>query len=376
MSDRTVVLVIEGLAEDPVALEGMLERDDIAVVTVRSGREALEILIEQDVALAIIDVQIPEMGGFALAAQMRRVEKTRYVPIIFVTAGERDGASVIQGYASGAVDVLFKPIDDHVLRSKVDVFVTLAQQRRLVLEAERRHEMFLGILGHDLRTPLNATMLSAELALKLTHEEPLRELLDRIRGNAERMARMIEQLLDLTRLRVGGGIALSPVSADLRQLAGQAVLEFESVLTNRQGIRIEVGGNTAGTWDADRVLQIISNLVCNAVRHGSVDSPIRIIIDGTREDAVVLRVHNAGSPVPDELRKVLFEPFHRSARPREPHGLGLGLYITEQLVLAHGGSVSLETSSEAGTCFLVTMPRHCHDCGHRKQTTVNGRAAP
>jgi signal transduction histidine kinase len=356
MSHTTAVLVVEDLAEDPLALEEMLARDDVEVATARSEHEALEILLEQDVALAIIDVQMPEMDGFALAAMMRGMERTRYVPIIFITAGAGDRSHVYNAYESGAVDVLFRPIDPHVLRSKVDVFVTLERQRQLVLEAKRTHEMFVGILGHDLRTPLQATMTSAELALNRTNEAPVRELIERIRGNVGRMVQLIEQLLDLTRLRVGGGIALSLGSADLRHLAEQAVLELEGV---RQGILIEVVGDTTGTWDADRVLQIVSNLVGNAVRHGSVDSPIRIVIDGAREDAVVLRVHNSGSPIPDELRAELFEPFRRSdGRDRERPGLGLGLYITRQLVLAHRGSVSLESSTEAGTCFLVTMPRH------------------
>jgi len=364
MFHTTAVLVVEGLAEDPLALEGMLARDDVEVTTARSEREALEILREQDVALAIIDVQMPEMDGFALAAMMRGAERTRYVPIIFITAGAGDTSHVYKAYESGAVDMLFRPIDPHVLRSKVDVFVTLERQRQLVLEAEQTHEMFVGILGHDLRTPLQATMTSAELALNRTNEEPVRELIERIRGNVGRMVQMIEQLLDLTRLRVGGGIALSLGSTDLRHLAAQAVLELEGV---RQGILIEVVGDTAGTWDADRVLQIVSNLVGNAVRHGAVDSPIRIVIDGARADAVVLSVHNSGPPIPDELRAELFEPFRRSdGRDRERPGLGLGLYITRQLVLAHGGSVSFESSSEAGTCFLVTMPRHCQDSGHRE----------
>lgn len=371
--DRTIVLVIEDRAEAVLALAGLEEHGDVEVVTARSGPEALAFLRAQDVALAIIDVQMAETDGFALAAQMRRGNRTRYVPIIF-TAGDTDRAHVVRAYQLGAVDFLCKPIDSHALRSKVEVFVSLERQRQRVLEAERTHEMFVGILGHDLRTPLHALVLSAELALNRTNQEPVRALLERIRRNVERMTQMVDQLLDLTRLRVGGGIALSPGSADLRQLAEQAVLEFADV---RPGIQLEVTGDTVGTWDAARILQIISNLICNAVRHGSPDAPIRIIIDGTRGDAVVLRVHNSGSPIPEELRDVLFEPFRRSdGRGRGRHGLGLGLYITQQLVLAHEGSVSFESSCEAGTCFLVRIARHCRDHGHRELGPTGGRGAP
>jgi signal transduction histidine kinase len=368
MADRTVILVVERFAQDPLALEGLLERDDLEVVTARSEREALEILRVQDVALAIVDAQLPELDGFALAARMHRVASTHYVPIIFITADAGDRAQVLRGYDTGAADVLARPIDRHALRSKINVFVTLERQRQLMLQAEQTHEMFFGIIAHDLRTPLHAIMMSAELAMEATRDPDVRELDERIRGSAERMARMIEQLLDLTRLRVGGGISLSPGSADLRRLADQVVLEFESV---RQRIRIEAVGDTAGTWDADRVFQIVSNLVCNAVRHGAATSPIRIAIDGTREGTVTLRVHNTGSPIPDELREVLFEPFRcADGRYRKKLGLGLGLYITEQLVLAHGGTVSFASSREAGTCFLVSLPRHCRDRGHRGEVPI------
>jgi signal transduction histidine kinase len=371
--DRTVVLVIEDRAEPPLTLGALLKRDDVEVVTAHSGPEALELLHARDVALAIIDVHMAETDGFALAARVRWTDRTRYVPIIFITTSATDRAQLFQAYELGAVDVLCKPIDPHVLRSKVDVFVALERRHQLIVEAERTHEMFVGILGHDLRTPLHAIVLATELVLSHTNEEPVHALTERIRKNVERMVQMVDQLLDLTRLRIGGGVVLSPGSADLRQLAVQAVLEFEDV---RHGIRIESMGDTAGTWDAARVLQIISNLVCNAIRHGSVDAPIRIVVDGMRKEAVVLRVYNAGVPIPRELRGVLFEPFRRSnARYHEPHGLGLGLYITQQLVLAHGGNVTFESSREAGTCFLVSLPRHCPDQAPREHSVAGGRGA-
>lgn len=370
-TDRTVVLIVEDRAGSALVLKALLKRDDIELVIAHSGPEALALLLARHVALAIIDVQMAETDGFALATRLRRTERTRYVPIIFLTAGAIDRAQQRQAYELGAVDILGKPLEPHVIRSKVDVFVALERRHQQIAAAERTHELFVGILGHDLRTPLHAIVLATELVLSHTHEEPVHALTERIRKNVERMVQMVDQLLDLTRLRIGGGMVLSPGSADLRQLVVQAVLEFEGV---RQGIQIEAMGNTAGTWDAARVLQILSNLVCNAVRHGSADAPIRIIIDGTRADTVVLRVINTGTPIPRELWGVLFEPFRRAAgRYQGPHGLGLGLYITQQLVLAHGGHVSLESSREAGTCFLVSMPRHCPDQGSREHRTTEKR---
>jgi len=170
------------------------------------------------------------------------------------------------------------------------------------------------------------------------------------------MVGMIDQLLDLSRFRIGGGISLSPAPSDLRALTDQVLGEFEDV---RPRFLVEVVGDTAGTWDADRLLQVVSNLVGNAVQHSPPDSPIRISIQGRREDTVVFQIQNLGKAIPEELRGVLFEPFRGSGGSgRKQQRLGLGLYITRQIVLAHGGVLSFESSQESGTCFTASIPRH------------------
>ena len=135
--ERPVLLLVDDLPENLFALEQVLRREDVDIVTARSGHEALEHLLARDVALAIIDVQMPEMDGFELAALMRGVERTRRVPIIFVTAGSSDRQRVFRGYEAGAVDFLFKPIDVRVLCGKVDVFITLELQRKALESSER-----------------------------------------------------------------------------------------------------------------------------------------------------------------------------------------------------------------------------------------------
>lgn len=363
---RQVVLIVDDIAANLLALEGVLRRDDIEIVTALSGRAALETLLEREVAVAIIDVQMPDMDGFELAAFMRGIEKTRYVPILFVTAGASEQARVLEGYGSGAVDYLVKPLDEAILRSKVDVFVTLAQQRQQLRDATRMREMFISILAHDLRTPLAGIVTSAHLALRRSHDAAVDEALERILRSGDRMVRMIDQLLDVGRFLLGGGITLSPKPTDPRVLIDQVLGEFESL---RQRFDVEVLGDTVGTWDPDRILQVVSNLVGNAVQHSPSGSPIRIRIEGRREDALVFQVHNTGAPIPEALRGVLFEPFRGSHDGgRERQRLGLGLYIARQFVLAHGGMLSFESSEESGTCFTVTMPRHTIDMGG----SVNG----
>ncbi|OGQ18464.1 MAG: hypothetical protein A2138_04555 [Deltaproteobacteria bacterium RBG_16_71_12] len=352
---RSTVLIVDDVEGNLIALEAILRRDDLDIVTASSGAAALEVLLEREVALAIIDVQMPDMDGFALAELMRGVEKTRYVPIIFVTAGARDQSRVFRGYDAGAVDFLFKPVEPHVLRSKVEVFATLDRQRQRLREQDRMREMFVGILGHDLRNPLSGVMMCAQLVLARTQDASLVEPLTRVLANSHRMARMVEQMLDLTRLRLGDGIALTPRPSDLRRLIDDVVAENDE---HKSRCRLEAAGDAAGTWDPDRIQQVLSNLVGNAVRHGSDGSPVTVKLDGTVSDRVLLTVHNLGPPIPEELRPVLFDAFRGADHSRRGGGLGLGLYITEQLVRAHGGTISFESSEPAGTRFEVTLPRH------------------
>ncbi len=171
-------------------------------------------------ALALLDVQMPEMDGFQLAEIMRGAERTRHVPIIFVTAGMRDQVRMFRGYESGAVDFLYKPIDPHMLRGKADIFFQLHRQKQQLArelhertETLRLNEMFIAVLGHDLRNPLHAMMLSAHGIHRAAKEDPVKQAATRIVSSGNRMSRMIEDLLDLARGRLAGGmqIAREPV---------------------------------------------------------------------------------------------------------------------------------------------------------------------
>ena len=161
-SEPIKFLLVDDTAENLVALEAIIRRKGLELLLARSGSEALEFLLVNDVSLALLDVQMPVMDGFELAELMRGAGRTKHVPIIFVTAGSHDQQRVFKGYEFGAVDYLFKPIDPHILKSKVDVFFDLACQRRELSQALRLNEMFVGILGHDLRNPLGALMMGAE----------------------------------------------------------------------------------------------------------------------------------------------------------------------------------------------------------------------
>lgn len=210
MEQDTHVLVVDDLEQNLVAMEALLRRPGVKVLKAQSGREALELLLAHDVAVALFDVQMPEMDGFELSELVRGSPRTRHVPIIFLTAAAVDVQRSFRGYDAGAVDFLYKPIDPHVLTSKVGVFVELHRQRaelaRRMEELQRAlqlNEMFTAVLGHDLRTPLSVVKVSAELLLMQHRDEATRSIAQRLKSSASRMSRMVEQLLDVYGLKSG-----------------------------------------------------------------------------------------------------------------------------------------------------------------------------
>lgn len=359
------ILVVDDVADNVVALKALLEGDGVHVVTAHSGAEALEALLVHDVALALVDVNMPGMDGFELAELMRGTERTRAVPIIFVTGVAAEPARMFKGYETGAVDFLVKPVEPRLLRSKVDTFVELHRQRHQLSsqlaqlkEMLRLSDMFVAVLGHDLRGPLQSVELGAQVILgKPEDTNAVLRMANTMQRASRRMARLIEQLLDFARARLqGGGIPVLPVACDLGDLTRAALSELEPTAAER--VAFELNGDTGVTWDRDRIGQVLSNVLGNAVQHGTEGTPIQIAVggDATRVSVVV---RNQGH-VPPETLPMLFDPFTRaeSGRQRRGAGLGLGLYIVDQIVRAHGGHVEVDSTPEAGTTFRIALPRH------------------
>jgi two-component system, sensor histidine kinase and response regulator len=360
MLDEVKVLAVDDIEENLVALAALLNRPALQLIRARSGTEALEALLAHDFALALLDVQMPGMDGFELAELMRGSERTKHVPIIFLTAGAPDRGRLFQGYDAGAVDFLFKPLDPFLLAAKVDVFVELHRQKRQlasqleqIQQAQRMSDLFIGVLGHDLRNPLSSIVSGAALLeLKAENPDETRKKARMITNASRRMERLIQQLLDFALARVKGAIPIEPRELDLAKIARQVVAELggHSALP----IDLEVHGDSSGFWDADRMMQVISNLVGNAVEHGEHGSPVRVSIDGSAPDQVTIDVQNHGS-IPRETMAALFSPF--KPRGQKSRGLGLGLYIVDQVVLAHGGRVAVSAPVPGQTVFSVRLPR-------------------
>jgi len=362
-TDRVKCLLVDDVPENLIALEALLQRDGIDILKAQSGPEALELLLTHtDVALALLDVQMPEMNGFELAELIRGSERTRHIPLIFITAGSREQNWQFRGYESGAVDFLYKPIDPHMLTNKANVFFEL-QRRKQALAHElqertaalRVNEMFMAVLSHDLRTPLMSITAAATVLKRQPVADQVATMAERMLRSSQRMGRMIEDLLDVTRIRHAGGLALQLAPADMQALVQRTLDEVQTSFPDR-AIESSLQGNLSGVWDGERLSQVVSNLVGNAVHHGTPDQPVCIGVDGTQADTVTVAVSNGGTIAP-ELIPHLFDPFHgREREPGRHQGLGLGLFIAHQIVRAHSGRIHVQ-SQEGTTRFSVELPR-------------------
>lgn len=222
----------------------------------------------------------------------------------------------------------------------------------------KQNELFSGVLAHDLRNPLDAIVSAAQLAL-VQHDvtgAAERAPLAQIVNSGFRMSTMISQLLDLTRVRSGGGIGIAVENTDLATICSNAIAEL-SLSHPEWRIQFTNIGTSMGRWDANRLHQMLSNLIANAGQHGSATDGIRTELDGSQAAQIRLTVSNAGAIDP-ELVPVMFDPFRRArVRTRHPSGLGLGLFIVREIVRAHDGTIDVDSSEVGGTRIAVTLPR-------------------
>ena len=279
------------------------------------------------------------------------------------------------GTAFGTLCAL-DPLPTNLTEENLSTFNLLANLISFELEADEREqrdaaerfelervgklrEELIGILGHDLRNPLNTIKMATSL-LKLTPKSDQKELefIEKISNSADRMDRMINDLLDLTRARLGQGIPIVRRPLELSEICRQTIDELATTNPARR-IIFEAEENGFGEWDGDRMAQVISNLVGNAVTYSPPDSDVRILLTGS-EAKVVLSVNNQGEQIHQEVLDVIFDPFQRGIKSvnSASEGLGLGLYIVQQIVAAHEGRIDVSSSATEGITFTVYLPRH------------------
>ena len=388
--NSTKLLIVDDLPENLRALNAIIQQEGRTVYQAFSGEAALALLLEHEFALAILDVQMPGMDGFELAELMRGTEKTRHIPIVFVSAAGRELNYAFKGYETGAVDFLYKPLDVGAVKSKVNVFVSLYQQRhetrRQVAALEKsRHEQetllqelhatqaqlqhsvqmrdeFMSMVAHELRTPLNTLFLEAQVRkmqldrhnLDAFNEDNLNKMVARDGRQIQSMIRLIDDMLDVSRMR-SGRLSIRPKQTDLSVLLERIVSDLAHQ-AGAQGTTITLTAqpHVIGLWDAFRIEQVVANLLNNALRYGQ-KMPIEVTLTADAHQARIdVRDYGVGISSTDQQR--IFNAFERGANNDAPGGLGLGLYITKQLTEAHQGEIVVLSSLGEGALFSVSLP--------------------
>lgn len=373
MTNIVKFLLVDDLEENLLALEALLAREGLELHKARSGEEALELMLGNEYALALLDVQMPGMDGFELAEIMRANERSRHIPIIFVTAGSGDAARKFRGYEAGAVDFIQKPIEADILRSKSTVFLDLFVQRQQITsqrdelatltaalqDADQQKNRFLAVLAHELRNPL------AVLLAGLNFLERPRDGLDNdtvrksMRKHLHHMTRLVDDLLDIHRIEHGKislrkeAVLLSDILPPALEIAGPAI-EVAG-----HDLQVELPDDPV-TLDVDpaRFIQIVGNIVSNAARYTPTGGQITVAAS-KQADRVKITVSDDGVGIPAAQQSVIFEMFRQSDNGQGlvGGGLGIGLALVKQLVELHGGEIRLVRSAPGeGSTFEVQLP--------------------
>lgn len=366
-SSDVCLLLVDDLPENLFALEPLVRAPGRRVFTARSGEQALSLMLEHRFALAIIDVQMPDMDGFELAELMRGTERTRHIPIVFVTAAGRELNYAFRGYEAGAVDVLYKPLDPLAVRSKVGVFVDLFRQRQDLLrmqaeleQAVRVRDDFMSMVSHELRNPLNALYLQAQLRGRMAAQgrlppvEEFQRLAARDEHQIRAMIRLLDDMLDVSRARTGR-LAMSPAPMDLAELVRRAVDGVrEQARTTGVALTLVAPDALPVVADEFRIEQVVTNLLTNALRYGAGQPVLVRLQAGAGEAALSVRDGGPGIDPADQER--IFRQFERGASGGQVPGLGLGLYISRQIAEAHGGRLDVRSQPGHGAEFTLYLP--------------------
>jgi len=383
------LLIVDDLPENLMALEASIRDEAWSIHQARSGEEALALLLEHEFALAILDVQMPGMNGFELAELIRGMARTRHLPIVFVSAAGKELDYAFKGYENGAVDFLYKPLDAYAVKSKVQVFVDLYRQRTelrrqlAALEESRRRQQalvaelqtaqidlkhalqmrdeFMSMVVHELRTPLSVLAMEVRVrqhqvaAGNTTFFSPenLSRMFERDQRQVRSLTRLIDDMLDVSQIQ-HGKLSIRRDRCDLAAMLRRVVAEVQG---QRSDVPITLkadGVDVVGDWDEFRLEQVVVNLLTNALRYGA-GKPIRVELSQL-PGAASIRVSDQGVGIAPDDKARVFEQFVRVGDRMRAPGLGLGLYITKQLVEAHGGTISVDSTLGEGSTFTVALP--------------------
>jgi len=361
--DRATVWIVDDSSlQREVVRQTLAPHYDVSVYG--SGTAMLEVLsANRPPDLLILDWQMPEMSGVEVCRFVRGTLDLAQLPILILTASG-SSENLLEALAAGANDFIKKPVSALELNARVLGLVSMAHLHAKLADAEQKlrveadfRERFMGMLAHDLRQPLNTIALGSDILSRVeTTPARLAGVVALQQKAVGRMKRMIGELLDFTRNRPESGMPIQRQWTDFAQVA-RASLEEIGPAHPEHSLDLTVEGSCCGDWDPDRLAQICSNLIGNALEHSSPKSTVGVALVCANDD-VQLTVSNRGAAIPDDVVATLFQPFRRGRESRQPSsGVGLGLHIVEQIVRAHGGTISAHSENSV-THFTVSLPRN------------------
>lgn len=378
------ILLVDDLLENLISLEAILEDFEIDLVKAFSGEEALKLSLKEEYALVIMDVQMPEMNGYETLELMRSRKKTKYLPVIFVSAILHSDLHIIKGIETGAVDFIPKPIIPDILKGKVRIFLDLYLQRKKLNDllsqmeeanlnlkiaknkaevATQTKSMFLANMSHEIRTPLNGVIGLSKLLKKTSLNNEQKELVDILTTSGENLLLIINDILDFSKIE-SGQIQLEIIDFDLRTLVNN-VYQLMKFKARENGISLncsvsdEIPAVLMG--DPLRISQILMNLVNNAIKftpEGSVDIHIEPIDRNEENTRLLFKVTDTGIGITKEGKELLFKEFSQTdtSISREYGGTGLGLAISKNLVILMNGEIGVHSEWGQGSEFWFRLP--------------------
>ncbi len=373
MTHNVKFLLVDDLNENLVALEALLAREGLDLHLARSGEDALELMLANEYALALLDVQMPGMDGFELAEIMRANERSRHIPIIFVTAGSGDASRRFRGYEAGAVDFIQKPIEADILRSKSNVFLDLFAQRQQIIAqrdelatlsaalqaADQQKNRFLAVLAHELRNPLAVLTSGLNILERGANPEVIPTVRTSMRQHLGYMTRLIDDLLDINRIE-RGKISLRREKVVLADILPTALeIAVPAIEAGNHTLEVDIPAQSILLHvDKARFIQMVSNVVGNAARYTPRGGRVEVTARCTGDSASIV-VSDNGIGIPTDQQSRIFEIFEQSdgGMGLVGDGLGIGLALVRQLAQLHGGTIQLVRSAPGeGSTFEIQLP--------------------
>lgn len=363
------ILLVDDKVENLYALEKMLHEENRNFLKAESGKQALKMALNNDLALILLDVQMPEMDGFEVAKLLRSNPKTKDIPIVFVTAINKDEEYVLKGYNSGAVDYLFKPLNIAITRAKVDTFIRLHLQQLALEKAKQKAEEsvqvkqdFMSSMSHEIRTPMNSIIGFTRMLQKTTLDEEQKKFLRSIQVSGENLIVIINDILDFSKIEAGK-LNIEKQPFHLKRTLDE-LYDLELPVANAKGVEFKIVYSEELPeyiqGDSVRLHQIVLNLVSNALKFtekGEVKVKVSCRHDND-EEQLVLECIDTGIGISKEKQKEIFSSFtqEKGDTTRKYGGTGLGLTIVKKLAELMGGKVNVESEAGEGSNFIVELP--------------------